>query len=68
MIRAYDKTEIAEIWANYTEGCECEYPLTEDHIDEITDLIEQSRYEVAKGRMEKPLTIEEAVQIVCDAQ
>ena len=68
VLREYDKAEIQRAWEEYTEGMSNEYPWEEDIVDDVADLVEQSRHEVAKGRMEKMLTIEEAVQIVADAR
>lgn len=67
MVRAYDIAEIRRVWEEYTEGCENEYPWDDSIVDDVADLIEQSRYENSKGRMDI-LTIEDAIQIVCDAQ
>ena len=66
-IRAYDKEEIRRAWAEYTEGTGNEYPWDESIVDDVADIIEQSRYENSKGRM-PILTIEEAVEIVADAR
>lgn len=67
MIRAYDKEEIRRAWTEYTEGTGNEYPWDESIVDDVADIIEQSRYENSKGRM-PILTIEEAVEIVADAR
>ena len=67
MVREYDNEQIRKAWMDYTEGCEDEYPWDEDIVDEVADLVEQSRWEASKGRM-AVLTIEEAVQIVADAR
>ena len=66
MIRMYDIEEIKREWLDYTEGIEGLYKWSDEIADEVAGMIEQSRWEASKGRMEV-LTIREAVEMVCDA-
>ena len=67
-VMTYDRAQIRKAWEAYTEGVEDQYPWTEDIVDEVVGLVEESRWEMDKGRTTEMLSIEDAVEIVCDAQ
>lgn len=67
MINVFDVVKVRNLWSEYMEGVEDQYPWEDRFLDEIADVYGQLQHEASKGRSGQP-TLMDAIEIVADAQ